>query len=38
MIKGMDLKVAAIWFISKNKYEFVPYSDISNPENGILEN
>jgi hydroxymethylpyrimidine pyrophosphatase-like HAD family hydrolase len=33
MIKGVDLKVAVLWFISKNKYVGVQYSDISNPEN-----
>jgi hypothetical protein len=32
MIKGTDIHVIAVWFISKNKYQFIPYSDISNPE------
>jgi hypothetical protein len=32
MMKGTDLNFFAGWFISKNKYIYVPYSDISNPE------
>jgi hypothetical protein len=32
-LKGQDLWITALWFISKNKYVGVPYSDISNPEN-----
>jgi hypothetical protein len=32
MMKGTDINFFAGWFISKNKYLFVPYSDISNPE------
>lgn len=32
MTKGTDLKLYGNWFISKNKYVFVLYSDISNPE------
>jgi hypothetical protein len=32
MIKGMDIEIYAVWFISKNKYIVVPFSDISNPE------
>jgi helix-turn-helix protein len=31
-IKGQDIWIAAFWFISKNKYIVVPYSDISNPQ------
>ena len=30
--KGTDIKLYGNWFTSKNKYVFVPYSDISNPE------
>jgi len=33
MVKGEDIVLCAIWFISNNKYEVVPYKDISNPEN-----
>ena len=32
IIKGMDLELYASWFISKYKFEFIRYSDISNPE------
>lgn len=32
MMKGTDLNFFAAWFISKNKYLFVPYSDITNLE------
>jgi hypothetical protein len=31
-IKGQDLGIAVFWFISKNKYVGVQYTDISNPE------
>jgi hypothetical protein len=31
-LKGQDLGIVAFWFISKNKYVGVPYSDISNPQ------
>jgi hypothetical protein len=30
--KGMDIEFWAVWFISKNKYLMLPYSDISNPD------
>lgn len=32
MIKGYDITLLAYYFISNNKYEIIPYSDISNPE------
>jgi hypothetical protein len=32
MMKGTDMNFFAGWFISKNKYIYVPYSDISNPD------
>jgi hypothetical protein len=32
MTKGEDIVLWAVWFISKNKYEMLSYSDISNPE------
>jgi hypothetical protein len=32
MMKGTDMNFFAGWFISKNKYTYVPYKDISNPE------
>jgi hypothetical protein len=32
LIKGMDMENIAFWFISKNKFEVIPLSDISNPE------
>jgi hypothetical protein len=32
MIKGEDIGIYASWFITKNKYEFVPYNNISDPE------
>ncbi|TAL77512.1 MAG: hypothetical protein EPN88_02585 [Bacteroidetes bacterium] len=32
MIKGTDIKIYGNWFISDNKYVFVPYSDISDSE------
>ena len=37
-LKGQEgLGITALWFISKNKYVGVPYSDISNPENASLK-
>jgi hypothetical protein len=32
MVKGMDIEIVAIWFISKHKYVSIPYSDIFSPE------
>jgi hypothetical protein len=32
MDKGGDIGMYASWFLSKNKYIYLPYSDISNPE------
>lgn len=32
MIKGMDIEIFVIWFISNKNYEIIKYSDISNPE------
>jgi hypothetical protein len=32
IMKGTDMNVFAGWFISKNKYQFIPYNDISTPE------
>jgi hypothetical protein len=32
MTKGEDIVLWVVWFISKNKYEMLSYSDISNPE------
>lgn len=32
LTKGNDMEIQAVWFISKNTYEYVRYSDISNPE------
>jgi hypothetical protein len=32
MEKGGDIGMYASWFLSKNKYLYLPYSDISNPE------
>ncbi len=37
MMKGTDMNVFARWFISKNKYQSVPYKDISNPEAASLK-
>jgi hypothetical protein len=31
MMKGTDMNFFAVWFVSKNKFLFVPYGDISNP-------
>lgn len=30
--KGKDIEIQAVWFTSKNVYEYIRYSDISNPE------
>jgi hypothetical protein len=35
MTKGTDIKLYGNWFISKNKYLFVQYSDISNSEKAL---
>jgi hypothetical protein len=32
VIKGNDFETYAFWFVSKNKYICIPYSDINNPE------
>lgn len=37
MFKGMDIMIYATWFISKDKCEMLPYSDISNPEKASLK-
>ena len=37
MMKGTDMIIFARWFISKNKYLFIPYNDISNPEGASLK-
>jgi hypothetical protein len=37
MMKGTDMIIFARWFISKNKYLFIPYDDISNPEGASLK-
>jgi hypothetical protein len=30
--KGMDIEFWAVWFVEKNKYIMLPYSDITNPD------
>ena len=30
--KGKDMELQAVWFTSKNVYEYIRYSDLSNPE------
>src|SRR5450759_2326899 len=30
--KGKDIELQAVWFTSKNVYEYIRYSDIPNPE------
>ena len=30
--KGKDIELKAVWFTSKNVYEYIRYSDVSNPE------
>jgi len=30
--KGVVMEIWAVWFTSKNKFEWILYSDISNPE------
>jgi len=32
IMKGTDIYVVAAWFISNNKYQYIAYNDISNPE------
>ena len=32
LTKGNDIEIQAVWFTSKNVYEYIRYSDISNPE------
>lgn len=31
-IKGNGIGLYVVWFLSNNKYEIIPYKDISNPE------
>lgn len=33
--KGKDIELQAVWFISKNVYEYIRLSDISNPEKAL---
>jgi hypothetical protein len=35
--KGMDAEAYAVWFTTKNKYEWIPYGDISNPEGASIK-
>ena len=37
MVKGMDIEIVAVWFISKNKYVSIPYSEISSPEKASIK-
>ena len=37
MPKGMDNGIYSTWFVSKNKCEMLPFSDISNPEKAPLK-
>lgn len=30
--KGKDIEIQAVWFVSKNTYEYIRYSDIPNPD------
>ena len=32
LTKGNDIEIQAVWFTSKNVYEYIRYSNISNPE------
>jgi hypothetical protein len=32
LVKGMDIEIWALWFISNNKYEITYSNDISNPD------
>jgi hypothetical protein len=32
MLKGTDINVDAAWFMSKNKFQFIPYNYIANPD------
>jgi len=37
MIKGFDIEIWALWFISDKNFELMPSSDISNPEKAIMK-
>ena len=37
VIKGIDMVIYGLWFTSKNKYVYLPYNDISNPEKASLK-
>jgi hypothetical protein len=37
MIKGVDMGFYAFWWSSKNKYTYLPYSEISNPEKASVK-
>ena len=37
MIKGMDNEIYSTWFVSKNKCEMLPFSDVSNPDKAPLK-
>jgi hypothetical protein len=32
IVKGTDMEILVFWYTSKSKFEVMPYSDISNPE------
>jgi hypothetical protein len=36
LIKGMDMELYAVWFISHKKFVIIPFSDISNPEKASI--
>jgi hypothetical protein len=38
MVKGMDLEIFAVWFLSNKDYEIISYGDISNPEKAFIKN
>ena len=38
MVKGKDLEIFAIWFLSNRNYEIIYYSDISNPDKASIKN
>ncbi|MDP4224354.1 MAG: hypothetical protein Q8868_13690 [Bacteroidota bacterium] len=37
MVKGMDIGLFALWFLSETKYEIIFYNDLANPEAAYIK-
>jgi len=37
LVNGMDIEIWAGWFTANNKFVFIPYSDIANPQKASIK-